>query len=208
MEKVLLFIKHRIGFLWHIIEAINDFFFHFLFSKELERVVSSVLKENERELFNYRRLKREDVTSLTRLIDNQSSTDLEYFNPHSFDERSVIKQIKKKSFLMMGAFSDDEMVGYFFLRFFTNRKCFVGRLIDKEYRGRGIGVIMNKMMYGIAWKMKFRCLSTISKNNNAVIKAHSGNKHMIILKELKNDYLLIEFLPDKVASEKKSFISK
>lgn len=203
MEKVLLFIKHRMGFLWSIIDVTNDFFFGLIFSSKLDRVLFSIFNEIEQEPFDYRRIEYEDAGNLYKLISNQSSADLEYFKPHSFDERSIINQIKKKSFLMMGAFSDDVMVGYFFLRFFANGKCFVGRLIDKKYRGKGIGVIMNKIMYEIAWQMKFRCFSTISKNNNAVIKAHSGNKHMIILKELKNDYLLVEFLSDPAFSEKK-----
>ena len=138
-----------------------------------------------------------DSRLLFNLINSQPASDLEYFKPHAFDENSIQKQMKKKSFLMMGAFDNDSLVGYFFLRFFANKKCFVGRLIDKKYRGLGIGWIMNDIMYQTAWGMNFRCLSTISKNNNAVINAHLTNRHMIVLKELKNDYLLVEFLPDK-----------
>jgi hypothetical protein len=95
---------------------------------------------------------------------------------------------------MMGAFDDQKLIGYFFLRFFANKKCFVGRLIDKDYRGRGIGVVMNYMMYEISWRMGFRCLSTISTNNKAVIGAHAKNQAMIVLKKLKNDYILVEFV--------------
>ena len=98
---------------------------------------------------------------------------------------------------MMGTFADQKMVGYFFLRFFANRKCFVGRLIDKEYRGKGIGYEMNKIMYNTAWEMGFRCLSTISKNNKSVMGAHAKNSAMIVLKELQNDYLLVEFIDKK-----------
>jgi len=89
-------------------------------------------------------------------------------------------------------------VGYFFLRFFANRKCFVGRIIDREYRGMGIGNGMNRIMYRTAWNMGFRCLSTMSKNNSAVMKAHQKNSSMLVLKELQNDYILVEFInPDK-----------
>ncbi len=95
---------------------------------------------------------------------------------------------------MMGAFNQDKIVGYFFLRFFPNKQCFVGRLIDKEYRGQGIGTVMNNIMYETAWRMKFRCLSTISKNNIAVIRAHAKNPNMNVIKELQNDYLLVEFV--------------
>jgi hypothetical protein len=95
---------------------------------------------------------------------------------------------------MMGSFDGNKMTGYFFLRFFANKKCFVGRLIDKDYRGRGIGPVMNNIMYETAWRMSFHCLSTISRNNKAVMRAHAKNRTMIVLKELQNDYLLVEFI--------------
>jgi hypothetical protein len=88
------------------------------------------------------------------------------------------------------------MIGYFFLRFFINKKCFVGRLVSTEYQGKGVGKTMNAIMYGIAWKMGFRCLSTISKNNHLVLRAHKNNENMVVRKLLDNDYLLVEFLPD------------
>ena len=56
---------------------------------------------------------------------------------------------------------------------------------------------MNNIMYEISWGMNFHCLSTISKNNKAVMRAHSKNESMIVLKELQNDYLLVEFVRDQ-----------
>ena len=70
----------------------------------------------------------------------------------------------------------------------------MGRLIDTNYRGKGIGEVMNSIMYDTAWKMHFRCLSTISRNNTAVMRAHAKNGHVVILKELRDDYLLVEFV--------------
>jgi RimJ/RimL family protein N-acetyltransferase len=196
MEKFMLFIKHRVGFVWNIIEVGNDIVFNIFFKSILEKALSLAFINFNQGPYQYRRLTREDAGRLHSLIQNQPSSDLEFFKPHPFDELSIIKQTGKKSFLMMGAFNEDELVGYFFLRFFANNKCFVGRLIDKDFRGKGIGDVMNRIMYETAWRMNFRCLSTISRDNNAVMKAHASNKHMIVLKELKNNYLLVEFLPD------------
>ncbi len=53
---------------------------------------------------------------------------------------------------------------------------------------------MNFIMYETAWRMGFRCLSTISRNNAAVMRAHSGNRSMRILKELNDGYMLVEFI--------------
>jgi len=196
MEQILLFIKHNLGFIWIIIERVNDLLFYLLYHKRLDRVSREVFKEIQHHSVVFKRISIAESASLYELIRNQPASDLTYFKPHSFEFKSIVRQTRKPSFLMMGAFINDSLIGYFFLRLFVNRKCFVGRLIDKNYRGHGIGVTMNRIMYEIAWRMKFRCLSTISRNNHAVIKAHSGNRYMSVLKELKDDYLLVEFLPD------------
>lgn len=194
MEKILIFIKHHFRFLWKIIEWVNGFIFSIFFRSRLEKVISGVFNDSPESSFSFRKLELSDAVSLQNLIDDQEASDLEYFRPHGFDARSINKQYRNHSFLMMGVFNDEKMIGYFFLRFFVNRKCFVGRLIDKKYRGQGIGLIMNYIMYETSWQMGFRCLSTISRNNKFVMKAHTKNPSMKVLKELQNDYLLIEFI--------------
>ncbi len=200
MEKLLIFIKHRFKFLWNIIEWGNGFVFSVFYRSRLEKVLGAVFDESLLSSYVFRRLELSDAGALHDLIKLQPESDLEFFSPHDFDNNSIRKQFSNSAFLMMGVFEKEDLVGYFFLRFFANRKCFVGRLIDREHRGRGIGILMNSIMYRTAWDMRFRCLSPISNNNKTVMKAHSKNPSMIVLKELKNDYLLVEFV-DKIDEE-------
>lgn len=197
MEKILIFIKHHLTFLWNGIESLNTLIFMLLFKSRIDRVVVSVIAECKQQPYIFRRLNASNAQSLFQLIASQPKDDLRYFSPHGFELKSVQKQFKKKSFLMMGVFDEEILIGYFFLRFFANKKCFVGRLIDRNYRGKGIGLTMNKIMYHIAWESGFRCLSTISRHNKAIMKAHGKNSSMIILKELQNNYLLVEFVESK-----------
>jgi len=201
MEKILIFIKHHFRFLWKIIEWCNGIIFSLFYKSGLEKVLPAVFNEFSKPPFLCSRLDISDAGSLHDLIKSQEVSDLEYFRPHGFDLTAIKKQFKNRSFLMMGAFDGGKMVGYFFLRFFANRKCFVGRLIDTEYRGRGIGEVMNNIMYETAWRLGFRCLSTISRNNTAVMKAHTKNPAMVVLKELQNDYLLVEFISETQDAE-------
>ncbi|HPT21823.1 MAG TPA: hypothetical protein PLR88_07755 [Bacteroidales bacterium] len=201
MERFLIFIKHRLPFLWVVIEEVNNLLFSLLFIKKLDKTLAPVFAEHDQTPYSYRVLHRGDTEALYYLIATQDPADLEYFNPHGFDRITIERQFKNRSFLMMGSFDGDSLIGYFFLRFFINRKSFVGRLIDKNYRGHGIGRVMNDIMYNISWRMKFRCLSTISRNNSLVIKAHSQNHLMRVLKELNNNYLLVEFIPEKRSGE-------
>ncbi len=194
MEKILLLIKHHIAFLWRIIERINSVIFNLVYKSRLDQLLPVIFSEFPDKHYTYRQLGEADIESLYDLIRGQDTNDLKYFNPHGFDLSSLRKQLSNSSFLMMGAFDGETMAGYFFLRFFLNRKCFVGRLIDKNYRGKGIGLVMNKIMYETAWRMNFHCLSTISRNNALVMRAHSKNPSMVVLKDLPNDYLLVEFI--------------
>lgn len=194
MERLLIFIKHHFAFLWEIIEWSNGLLFSLFYKPRMKKVLADVFKEFTTAGFHFRTLTLADIDTLHELINSQPASDLTYFSPHGFDLKSLQAQFKKPSFLMMGAFEGNKMVGYFFLRFFFNRKCFVGRLINKDHRGKGIGLVMNKIMYETAWRLNFRCQSTISKNNAAVMKAHSKNLNMVVLKELQHDYLLVEFI--------------
>lgn len=202
MERIFIFIKHNFGILWKIIDYVNGVIFSWLFKLRLEQASTDVFSKVENSSLIYRRLGSRDVQSLCKLIGSQKPEDLKFFQPHGFDLASLDEQSRKRGFFMMGVYDKQKLVGYFFLRFFANKKCFVGRLIDKDYRGLGIGTKMNTIMYEIAWLMGFRCLSTISRKNEAVINAHSKNQNIIVLKELKNDYILIEFVRE--ADDKKA----
>jgi len=194
VEGLLIFIKHHLTFLWNIINYVNGYIFHLFYKSRLGKVLPEVFQEFAKPPYSYRRLEASDAGSLHSLISEQPASDLEYFHPHGFDLDSIEKQFRNRSLLLMGVFESGRMVGYFFLRFFANGDCFVGRLIDRYYRGKGIGQVMNNIMYETAWRMDFRCLSTISRNNVAVMRAHAKNPTMVIHKKLKDNYLLVEFV--------------
>lgn len=194
MERFLLFIKHNVRFLWRIIEWGNGVVFSLMYRSRLEAVLREVFGEATDSPYTFRKLVQQDLAGLYQLLTSQNNGDLDYFKPHGFDIKSLERQLNIPSFLMMGAFDGEKITGYFFLRFFANKKCFVGRLTGKDYRGKGIGRVMNRIMYETAWRMGFRCLSTISRNNTLVMKAHEGNSNMVVLKELAGDYMLVEFV--------------
>ncbi len=135
-----------------------------------------------------------DLEALHDLIERQGKVRLEYFQPHGFDHESLKRMYANSAFLMFGTFHKQQLIGYFFLRCFWNRKCFVGRLIDQPFERKGIGRIMNQIMYHIAWRSGFRCMTTVSRKNQDIMRSHERNPHAQIVGELANDYLLIEFV--------------
>lgn len=197
MERIFIFIKHRLHFLWGIIEFGNDKIFSLLYKNKLEQVISEINEEIVAHPYSIRKLNVFDAEALGSMIGRQAVTDLEYFHPHNFSTSAIRKKLGSESFLAMGVFDSDRLIGYFFLRLFANKRSFVGRLIDYHYRGKGIGLIMNKIMYETAWRMDFRCLSTVSRHNTYVMNAHAKNPSMVIIGELPNEYLLIEFVRER-----------
>ena len=146
--------------------------------------------------FDFRPLEASELDELQALIERQEPERLRHFQPHAFDQATLKHMHANPAFLMFGVFSDARMVGYFFLRCFWNRKCFVGRLIDEPFEGQGIGRVMNQIMYHSAWRSGFRCMTTISRHNRAIMRSHQRNPHARIVHELANDYLLVEFHPE------------
>lgn len=196
IARILLFIKHRVPWLWSLVDWLNARLYSLLHRKPMAVQVNRAFSEFGLDGFEYRPLRADDLPSLAELLDRQGQERLRYFQPHGFDLKSLYAIHANPAFLMFGVFCDQSLVGYFFLRCFWNRKCFVGRLIDHDHEGQGIGRIMNQIMYHIAWRSGFRCMTTVSKDNRLIMRSHLRNPHARVLGNLANGYLLVEFVPE------------
>lgn len=192
--KMLIYAKHHYPFIWYLIEWFNGYLFGLLYSEKIYKTAREMLDRVDHPEYAYRLLSRTDLTALEYLLNSQDNGQNRYFRPHKLDGKSLQKLFLNPSFLMMGVFeySTGRMVGYFFLRFFLNRKGFIGRLVDQNYQRRGIATLMSEVMYQTLWRNDFRCLSTISRHNSSILKLHEREGRLKILKELPNDYLFVE----------------
>ena len=194
IARVLLFIKHRLPWLWVMVDWANARLFKILHSQRMEAESAKAFADFHLDGFKFAPLQSGDMGPLESLLNRQGEGRLRYFQPHGFDRTSLVRMLKNPAFLMFGAYHDRTLVGYFFLRCFWNRKCFVGRLIDQPQEGQGIGRVMNQIMYQIAWRSGFRCMTTISKENEQVVRSHRNNPHARVIGELSNGYIWVEFV--------------
>ncbi len=201
MIRFFLHIKHRLPFLWRWIEYFNGLVFQVLYRKRMLAEAQKTIDSERLPGFQFKILDQSNSQLLAAVLAEQPTERLAHFKPHGFDFTSIVRQSNNRAFLMFGAFSEQNLVGYFFLRCFANRRCFVGRMIDYRYDGLGIGRAMNRIMYRTAWNSGFRVFTTVSKENQMVIRSHSRNPSAKVIKELPNNYLLIEFLPDTTAPQ-------
>src|SRR5690554_1661784 len=127
VTQFLLYIKHHIPHFWTLVERVNALLFYFMHVNSMRRITNNILGNYTLPGFLIRKFQKKDLAQLEILINSQSSTRIEFFRPHSFDLKSLRKIFKNPSFIMMGIFEQNKLVGYFFLRCFWNKKCFVGR---------------------------------------------------------------------------------
>ena len=91
--------------------------------------------------------------------------------------------------------SGNQIVGYFFLRSFVNGKSFRGKIVDKDWQGRGIAKLMGIAMTKVSQHLGLRMFGSISPENFASMASAKASNNIKVLKTLENGYYYIEFLP-------------
>lgn len=138
MIRILVFIKHRLKFLWGLIEWFDGLLIRILYWRRINTVADRALVEVSASGLLFRRVKIEDLPELCKFFDRQPESAYAYFKSHAFDWKTLCRLLKNPSFLIMGVFIDKKVVGYFFLRLFLNKHSFTGYLVDQEDQGKGI----------------------------------------------------------------------
>ena len=90
----------------------------------------------------------------------------------------------------------DTIVGYFFLRSFFWGKCFRGRMVDIDWRGKGIGTLMNRVMNSIGLGLGMRIFGAVSKDSIASYKNAFAASQCKVIKEMDNNDMYIEVVND------------
>lgn len=196
IARTLLFIKHRIPWMWLLVDWLNARLYSLLHRRRMAAQCDRALQQFGLDGFEFRPVTVDDLGELESMLCRQGEERLKYFQPHGFDHASLARMLVNPAFLMFGVFHERALVGYFFLRCFWNRKCFVGRLIDEPFERRGIGRVMNQIMYNTAWWSGFRCFTTISRDNHSVMRSHQNNPVARTRGKLANNYVLVEFVED------------
>ncbi len=92
--------------------------------------------------FIIRRLLKSDRSSLQEFGNSLSKESTASFLPHSYDDDTVnafLERSETGKDLTLGLFSNDKMVAYFFLWYYTNPIPLLGIGILDEYQGKGFG---------------------------------------------------------------------
>lgn len=193
MLQLLKTIKHNLPLLWRSIESVNGAIVGLLYGKAVAASTQAALASSDACGCTFRLIEKGDLQPLAEMLRLQPEGFDRYFKPHGFDPESLARLLRNRSFLMLGAFEEDRIVGYFFLRLFANRKAFRGKLVDSARQGRGIAKQMGRIMSDIAFGAGFRLFATISESNLSSIASSRAVNDVRIVKRLPDGYLYVEY---------------
>lgn len=136
-----------------------------------------------------------DINDAGRLADffaRQPEESYQWFRPHGFDEVSMRTLLGRKSYIIYVIEEKGEIIGYAFLRCFMNGKCFLGKMVDVNHRGKGVCTRLCAVGMDMVDALGWRMFESINKENVGSMKASQKACDVIVVEELEDGDLLIE----------------
>ena len=69
-------------------------------------------------------------------------------------------------------------------------------MVDIDYRGKGLGTAMNKMLNEVGVGIGLRLFETVSKDNVTSYRSALAASNVKVVEEMPNNELYLEILPD------------
>ena len=186
-------LQDRLPFLWDIVEWVNSTLFVLRYGKRLKCIPTILNKYGG--VYQFRQATSSDIEDLVAFFQEQPSLSYEYFKPHDFNAKTIKKLVKRKSHLFFIVLDHHKVVGYYFLRSFFMGKSYLGKIVDENYRGKGIGKLMCLSAMEVAVSVGLHMYETISKDNLASLYSSQKVLDVKIIEEMDNNYIYVEDFP-------------
>ena len=192
LYKLAHFIKDKLSFLWIAIEKMNEWLFWLRYGSKVKNVYITTIPEG------YQLVKMSDVQTekIEAFFEHQPAEAFTFFNPHKFDYKSIKRLQRNRSYLayLLLANANGAIAGYCFNRCFFNGQGFRGRMVDINYRGKGLGTAMNKILNEVGFGIGLRLYESVSKDNVASYRSALSASNVKVIKEMGNNELYIEII--------------
>lgn len=190
--KIAHILRDKMGWLWNLIEMLNSMLFSMRYGKRLRDFLFTTVPEG------YEIVVMRDVPadSLVAFFGHQPEEAYTFFKPHGFDKKSIKRLQGNKAFLayVLKDVANGQIAGYCFNRSFFHGVGFRGRMVDINYRGKGLGTAMNKMLNEVGFFLGLRLFETVSKDNVASYKSALSASNVKVVKELPHNELYLEIV--------------
>lgn len=187
-------LKDKLPFIWDAIEKVNEWLFVLRYGKKVKNVAVTCVPDG----YKLVSLKDVDTTLLVKFFEHQPEEAYTFFKPHGFDEKSIKRLQKNGSYLayLLINKSNGQLAGYCFNRCFFQGKGFRGRIVDIDYRGKGLGTAMNKILNEVGFGIGLRLFESVSKDNVASYHSALSASNVKVVQELPHNELYLEILPE------------
>uniref|UniRef100_UPI004028A3AC GNAT family N-acetyltransferase n=1 Tax=Prevotella sp. TaxID=59823 RepID=UPI004028A3AC len=187
-------IRGRMPWLWQMTDRVNSMLFTLRYDQKVKQIEKMW---GEGIPYTIVPLRCYDAEEISHFFAHQPAEAFRFFRPHGFDVKSIRQLQKNRAFLAYMLEQEGTLVGYFFLRSFFWGKCFRGRMVDIDWRGKGIGTLMNCLMNRLGYGLGMHIFETVSADNVASLKSAQAASDIRVLKRLPSNDLYIEVLPKK-----------
>lgn len=186
------FLRDKMPWLWDLVDMLNSLLFTCRYGSKLKAFEFNTPHEG------YRIVPMHDVSTekLVEFFARQPEEAYTFFKPHGFDAKSIKKLQRNKAFLAYVLLDGDVVAGYCFNRSFFHGKGFRGRMVGMDYRGRGLGTLMNKLLNEVGFGIGLRLFETVSKDNIASYRSAISASNFKVLEELPHNELYLEIIKD------------
>lgn len=197
------FLRDQMPWLWDLVDIVNSFLFRIRYGGKLDSVENEICSKGYLECKHYDNyhvvpIRSVDSDDLVEFFACQPTEAYKYFKPHGFDWRSIKKLQKNRAFLgyVLKDVTNDKIAGYCFNRSFFHGKGFRGRMVDIDYRGKGLGTVMNRLLNKVGFGIGLRLFETVSKDNVASYRSAISASSFRIVEELPHNELYLEIIND------------
>lgn len=194
LYKIAHILRDKLTWLWNIIDWVNGLVFSLRYGGILKDLALKEIPEG------YKIVTIEDVATehMVEFFNHQPEEAFTFFRPHGFDARSIKRLQKNGAFLGYVMFdkSNGQIAGYCFNRCFFHGVGYRGRMVDINYRGKGLGTALNKILNEVGFGIGLRLFETVSKDNVASYKSALSASNVKVVKEMPNNELYLEILPE------------
>ena len=192
LYKIAHLLRDKLSWLWDVIERLNSWLFSLRYGKRLKDFSFTTNLEG------YEVVPLRDVPTerMVAFFEHQPDEAYTFFRPHGFDAVSIKKLQKSRAFLAYVLIDKEKgkIAGYCFNRSFFHGVGFRGRMVDIDYRSKGLGTAMNKMLNEVGFFLGLRLFETVSKDNVASYKSALSASNVKVVKEMEENELYLEIV--------------
>lgn len=186
------FLRDKVPCVWNLFDVINSTLFSIRYGKRLRSFTFKTPLGN----YSVCPISTMSTNTLVEFFHRQPDESYRFFKPHGFDASSIMKLQRNKSILGYVLMDADKIVGYCFIRAFFFGKGFRGRLVDINYRGRGLGVMMNQILNEVGFGIGLKLFETINKENIPSYRSALSASKVKVITEMNNGDLYLQIIPD------------